>query len=151
MIAPLPRPSYGNSRYVLMFIDDFSSYCWVFFVKLKSEVFQTFKFFKASVEKFNGKKIKGLRSYNWKEYVNMDLKYLCEEDGIQIQHSLPYTPQQNGVIEFKNRALKEMATYMLEGMYLSPKLWDQHLTPPKMCLCQMPMKSVGYGMRGFGT
>ena len=68
-----------------MFIDDFSSYCWVFFLKLKYEVFQTFKFFKASVEKFNAKKIKGLRSYNWKEYVNMDLEYLCEEDGIQIQ------------------------------------------------------------------
>ena len=55
MIGPLPTHSYGNSRYVLIFIDDFSSYCWVFFLKLKSEVFQTFKFFKASVEKFNGK------------------------------------------------------------------------------------------------
>ena len=61
MIGPLPRPSYGKSRYVLMFIDDFSSYCWVFFVKLKSEVFQTFKVFKASVEKFNGSEDKGIK------------------------------------------------------------------------------------------
>ena len=34
-IVPLPTPSYGNSRYVLTFIDDFSRYCWVYFLNLK--------------------------------------------------------------------------------------------------------------------
>ena len=43
MIWPLPTPSYGNSRYVLNFIDDFSRYCWVYFLKQKFEVFETFK------------------------------------------------------------------------------------------------------------
>ena len=39
-----------------------------------------------------------------------------------MQHFVPYTPQQNGVAECKNRALKEMATCMLEVKYLSPKI-----------------------------
>ena len=32
-----------------------------------------------------------------------------------MQHLVPYTPQQNGVAENKNRALKEMATFSLEA------------------------------------
>ena len=54
-----------------------------------------------------------------------NMRHLCEECGIQMQHSDPYTPQQNGVAERKNRALKEMATCMIEDKYLSPKLWDE--------------------------
>ena len=42
-----------------------------------------------------------------------------------MYHSVPYTPQQNGVVERKNRALKEMATCMIEAKDLSPKLWDE--------------------------
>ena len=43
-IGPLPTPSYGGSRYVLTFIDDFSRFCWVYFLKVKYEVFETLKF-----------------------------------------------------------------------------------------------------------
>ena len=43
LIGPLPTPSYGSSRYVLTFIDDFSRYCWVYFLKQKSEVYEIFE------------------------------------------------------------------------------------------------------------
>ena len=43
LIGPLPTPSYGGSRYVLTFIDDYSRFCWVYFLKLKSEVFEQLK------------------------------------------------------------------------------------------------------------
>ena len=42
-----------------------------------------------------------------------------------MQHSVPYTPQQNGVAERKNMALKEMETCMIEAKDLIPKLWDE--------------------------
>ena len=57
----------------------------------------------------------------------MNLQQLCEQNFLQMQHSVPYTPQQNGVVECKNRALKEMTTCMLEDEYLSPKLWDEDI------------------------
>ena len=41
LIGPLPAPSYGGSRYVLTFINDFSRFRWVYFLKLKYEVFET--------------------------------------------------------------------------------------------------------------
>ena len=42
-----------------------------------------------------------------------------------MQHSIPYTPQQNGVVEDKNKALKEIqiTTCILEAKYLSPNIW----------------------------
>ena len=59
--------------------------------------------------------------------MNKSLQQLCDKCGIQIQHLVPYTPQQNGVVEHKNRALKEMATYMIEAKDLNPMLWDESI------------------------
>ena len=53
------------------------------------------------------------------------MHYICEECGIQMQHSTPYTPQQNGVAERKNRSLKEMATCMVEERDISPNIWAE--------------------------
>ena len=92
LIGPLPTSSYGNSSYVLTFIDDFSRYCWVYFLKKIYEVFEIFKVLKHLVEKLSGNKIKVLRNNNFKEYVNKNLQHLCEKNGIQMQHFVPYTP-----------------------------------------------------------
>ena len=90
-------------------------FCWVYFLKQKYEVFETFKVFKDLVENMCGNKIKVIRNENGKEYVNKNFQHLWNESGIHMQHSVPYTPQQNGVAERKNRALKEMATSMMEA------------------------------------
>eukprot|EP00253_Pinus_taeda_P002143 PITA_02143 len=68
--------------------------------------------FKAFVEKQFGHQILKLRSDNGGEYVNNKFINFCTENGIQMQYSVPYTPQQNGVAERKNRTLKEMANYV---------------------------------------
>ena len=78
LIGPLPIASYGGSRYVLTFIDDFSRFCWVYFLKLKSKVYETLKIWKALVENQCGKKIKILRTNNGKYYENNNLQHLCE-------------------------------------------------------------------------
>ena len=85
----------------------------MFSLKLKSEVYEIFKAFKAYVENLSRNKIKVLRNDNGNEYVNNNLQHLCKENGIQMQHSVTYTPHQNGVAECKNRALKEMVTCLL--------------------------------------
>ena len=57
--------------------------------------------------------------------MNKSLQKLCEECGIQMKHSTPYTPHQNGVEERKNRSFKEMATCMIEVREINPKIWDE--------------------------
>ena len=58
---------------MLTFIDDFSRFCWVYFLELKSEVFETLKIWKALVENQSGNKVEILRNDNGKEYVNKKL------------------------------------------------------------------------------
>ena len=60
--------------------------------------------YKALVENQYGHQILKLRYDNGGEYVN-NFTTFCTEQGIQ-QHIVPYTPQQNGVVEWKNRTLK---------------------------------------------
>ena len=72
-------------------------------------------------------KIKVLHIDNGKEYVNKSFHQIYQECGIQMQHLVPYTPQQNGVAERENRALKEMVTWMIEARHLSPKIWYEDI------------------------
>jgi transposase InsO family protein len=55
---------------------------------------------------------------NGVDYVNHEIHNLFHEVGIQLQHIVPYTPQQNGVVEWKNRSLKEKASCMLHAKSL---------------------------------
>jgi hypothetical protein len=127
LMGPFPHPSINKARYMLIFVEYFSRFTWIFFLKKKSEVFQHLKDFKSLVETQLGKKLKILRTGNKGEYVNHDIQNLCHEVGIQFQHIVPYTPQQNGVAERKNRSLKEMASFMLHAKSLPHMLWAEAL------------------------
>ena len=48
--GPSPVSSLGGSRFYVTFIDDSSKKVWVYFLKHKSDVFETFKKWKAEVE-----------------------------------------------------------------------------------------------------
>ena len=110
----------SQPKYALTFIDDFCRYCWVHFLKHKSEVFDLFKVFRALVENQYGRKLKILRSENGGEYVKYKFIQYCKDAGIQMQHSIPYTPQQNGVVERKNMSPKEM-----EAKNFPTKFWAE--------------------------
>jgi hypothetical protein len=102
-MGPFLHPSISKARYVLIFVDDFSCFTWTFFLKKKSEVFQHLKDFKSLVDTKSGKKIKFLRTDNGGEYVNHEIHNLCLEAEIQLQQMVPYTLQQNRVVERKKK------------------------------------------------
>jgi hypothetical protein len=83
--------------------------------------------FKALVETQLGKKIKFLRTDNEGEYVNHEIHNIFHEVGIQLQHTVSYTLQQNEVVERKNRSLKEMASSMLHAKSLPQRLCSEAL------------------------
>ncbi|KAG8480141.1 hypothetical protein CXB51_024917 [Gossypium anomalum] len=87
-------------------LDDLTRFCWVYFLKQKSEVFEAFNKFKALAENQSGYKIKALRTDNGTEYLSERFQKLCEQAGIHHQLTTVYTPQQNGVCERKNRTEK---------------------------------------------
>ena len=89
IVGPFPHISISQFSYVLTFIDEFSRYCWVYFLKHKSEFFYLFKVFKALVENQFGRKLKILRSDNGGEYLKSKFIQYCKDAGIHMQHSIP--------------------------------------------------------------
>ena len=79
--------------------------------------------YKALVEKQSGQHILKLRYDNGGEYVNNKFNTFFTEQGIQMQHIVPYTPQKYGVSERKNFTLKEMANFMLQCKGLNLHFW----------------------------
>lgn len=60
-----------------------------------------------------GKKPKCIRTDRGGEYIGHEFINYLKSNGIQIQRTASYTPQQNGTAERKNRTLVEMARCML--------------------------------------
>lgn len=123
--GPQRTPSLQGSRYYILFIDDFTRMCWIYFLKFKSEVAGVFWKFKKMVENLSGCKIQILRSDNGKEYTSAEFNLFCDEAGIEHQLTAPYTPQQNGVSERKNRYVMEMARCMLHDKGLPKSFWAE--------------------------
>jgi hypothetical protein len=84
LMGPFPHPSIRKVRFVLIFVDDFSRFTWIYFLMQKFEVFQHLKDFEALVETQSGKNIKVLLTNNGGEYLNHEIHNLCHEVGIQL-------------------------------------------------------------------
>ncbi|RVW83244.1 Retrovirus-related Pol polyprotein from transposon TNT 1-94 [Vitis vinifera] len=121
--GPSPVASLGGSRYYITFIDDSSRKVWVYFLKNKSDVFETFKKWKAMVETETGLKVKCLRSDNGGEYIDGGFSEYCAAQGIRMEKTIPGTPQQNGVAERMNRTLNERARSMRLHAGLPKTFW----------------------------
>ena len=86
--------------------------------------------------------ILNLRYDNGGEYISSKFLQICLDSGIKIQHSIPYTPQQNSVAERKDRSLKEMTTCMLEAKGLDAILWDEAMNVAANIQNRVPHSSV---------
>ena len=75
----------GGSRYYITFIDDCSRKVWVYFLKNKSDLFDTFKRWKAMIETETGLRIKCLRFDNGGEYIDRGFKEYCAANGIRME------------------------------------------------------------------
>jgi hypothetical protein len=95
-------------------VDDYSRFTWVFFLQEKSQTQETLKGFLKRAQNEFGLRIKKIRSDNGTEFKNSQIEGFLEDEGIKHEFSSPYTPQQNRVVERKNRTLLDMARTMLD-------------------------------------
>ena len=77
----------------MIFVDDFSRKCWIYFMQKKDQVFSKFLEFKELVEKDTWKHVKALRSDNGGEYISNEFKNFCSKEGIRRELIAPHNPQ----------------------------------------------------------
>ena len=139
------QASISGMRYMVTFIDDYSRYVWVDFMKQKSETLSKFKEFREKVESEFGKRIRCLRTDNGGEYTSDEFSDYLKEYRIRRQLTCPGTPQQNDVAERKNRHFAEICRSMLHAKNVPSRFLgrehedgsscDQQATTGKARLC----------------
>lgn len=135
--------SYSGYKYMLLFVDDYTRFSWVYFLKEKSDTFSKFKLFKAMVEGEHRRGIKCLRSDGGGEYISKEFQEFCREHGIRRHLSCAHTPQQNGVAERKLRHLSEACRCWLYSKNLPKELWAEAMACACHVINRMPLSSCG--------
>ncbi|XP_062020774.1 uncharacterized protein LOC133737182 [Rosa rugosa] len=131
LMGPAQSESIGGKSYMLVVVDDFSRYTWVNFLKDKTETFESFKNLSQKLiieKKSSNTSIVRVRSDNGTEFKNASFSNYFHELGVSHEFSAPITPQQNGIVERKNRVLLDMARVMLHAAGLSTNFWVEAIS-----------------------
>ncbi|KAL8146362.1 hypothetical protein AgCh_004198 [Apium graveolens] len=117
--------SIAKKKYAMVIVDEFTRYTWVSFLHKKNETASTLTDHVRQLDKLVKDFVKIVRSDNGTEYKNSIMDEFCKENGIKQEFSAPGTPQQNGVVERKNRTLIEAARTMLDEAKLPTYFWAE--------------------------
>ena len=122
IIGPRPR-SFGGSEYILHLVEHHSSYGMCYFLKTKNEAVKKIIEFLDLCETQTGQKLKEFLSDNGGEFVNYQLEFFLKQKGVKFLKTTPYTSQQNGKIERRNRTLQDCVRTLLQSSKLPLEYW----------------------------
>nr|GEZ90656.1 hypothetical protein [Tanacetum cinerariifolium] len=135
LCGPMRIASINRKRYVFVIVDDYSRYMWVHFLRSKDEAPAVIITFLKRITVLLQSPVIIIRTDNGTEFKNQVLKVYFDSVGISNQMSSVRTPQQNRVVERRNRTLVEVARTMLifsrAPLFLWAEAiataWDVHL------------------------
>jgi transposase InsO family protein len=92
-VGPSRIHSMGGKWYVLVIVDDYSHYSWVFLLERKDEVFEHFRSLALRLNNEHLNCLKVIRSDNETEFRNASFDQFSLEYGIDQYFSAPHVPQ----------------------------------------------------------
>ena len=125
LFGPVNVMSLGRKKYALVIVDEFTRYTWVYFLAGKNETTSILTEHVKQLDRESEHKVKIIRSDNGTEFKNGLMEEFCKDKGVRQEFSAPGTPQQNGVVERKNRTLIEAARTMLDEAKLPTYFWAE--------------------------
>ncbi|GJS81147.1 retrovirus-related pol polyprotein from transposon TNT 1-94 [Tanacetum coccineum] len=120
--GPMRVPSINGKKYIL---DDYSRYTWVYFLRTKDEALDMIINFINQVQQNLKAQILKIRTDNGTEFKNEKLQSFYAKLGIVHNTSIARTPQQNGLVECRNRRLVNAARTMLIFLKTPEFLWAE--------------------------
>lgn len=88
------------------------------------------------------KRIRVLRTDRGGEFCSNEFVSYCKDAGIARQFTAPHSPQQNGVVERRNRTMVEMARSLLKEMQLPNMFWGEAIRHTIYLLNRLPTRAV---------
>jgi len=142
LCGPITPTMNGGKRYFMLIVDDCTRFMWQVLISSKAEAFESFKRIKAAAEMEKGCKLKAFRSDRDGEFTSNEFKGFCELNGIKHYLIAPYSPQQNGVVEWRNQTVVGMARSLLKSKSVPGEFWGEAVSTTIYLLNRAPTKSL---------
>jgi len=117
LVGPMPVESVSKYKYGFVLMDDYSQASWVLLLGAKSDAPIEFE-----------KWVRTVMFDNAKEFVAGRMKELCDERGIRIISSVPYSPSSNGIAERLVGVATNGTRAMLRDSGLPPRFWAEAMS-----------------------
>ncbi|GJT68209.1 retrovirus-related pol polyprotein from transposon TNT 1-94 [Tanacetum coccineum] len=125
LIIIVIKASVNGKKYILIIVDDYSRFTWVKFLRSKDEALDFIIKFLKMIQLRLKVPVRRNKTDNGTGFVNQTLREYYEKVGISHKTSVARSPQQNGVIERRNRTIIEAARTMLIYVKASLFLWAE--------------------------
>jgi transposase InsO family protein len=142
LCGPISSATPGGKRYFLLLVDDKNMFMWLALLSAKSDTLTALKKFQAKVEVETGRRLRVLRTDNGGEFTSVEFEMYCAEHGVERQHTTPYTPQQNDVVEQRNQSVVTMARSLLKSRSMPAMLWGEAVATAVYLLNRAPTKAI---------
>ena len=148
LCGPLKVQSRNGKKYILVIVDDYSRYTWTRFLRSKADTAKELVIFFKMIQTKLNQVICSIRSDRGTEFENLTLDKFCMENGMSHNFSARRTPQQNGVVERKNRTLVNISRTMIIESNLPQNFWAEvvntacHVT--NRCLIRAVLNKTPY-------
>jgi transposase InsO family protein len=98
LCGPITPATPGGRCYFLLLVVDLSRYMWVVVLCSNGEAVNAISHAQTAAEAECSRKVRVLRTDNGVEFTVAEFASYCVDEGVQHHYSMPYSPQQNGVI-----------------------------------------------------
>ncbi len=125
LTGPMSVPTWGGARYALVVVEASTRLPVGRVILSKDGVYTELRNIIAVLERQSGKKLKRIRVDNGTEFLNKVVSNFCEKNGIVVETTVPYTPEQNGIAERTIAVLFEMVRCMLHSAAMDLRYWGE--------------------------
>lgn len=142
VVGPIQSLTCSGKCYFVTFIDKASRFNTVFLISKKSEVFDCFRQYLASAERYTRQKLCVLKSDRGGEYRSSQFLAFAATHGIILEQGAAKTLQHNGLAERFNRTIMERVRALVIHFNMPSKLWGEAVMATSHILNLSPSSSI---------
>ncbi|GKD15447.1 zinc finger, CCHC-type containing protein [Tanacetum coccineum] len=142
LCGPISPATHSGKKLIFLLVDDCTRFMWAYFLTSKDQAFSTFKEFRQKIEMEMRMKVRMLRTDRGGEFTSNEFTKYCKENGIARQLTAPYSPQQNGVVERRNRTVLSTTRSMMKAMKLPLNFWAEAVRHAIYILNRVPTRAL---------
>nr|GEX85449.1 zinc finger, CCHC-type [Tanacetum cinerariifolium] len=125
LCGPISLATHSDKKFIFLLVDECTRFMWAYFLTSKDQALSTFKEFRQKIEMEMRMKVRMLRTDRGGEFTSNEFNKYCKENRIARQLTAPYSPQQNGVVERRNRTVLSTTRSMMKVMKLPLTFWAE--------------------------